>query len=205
MMNGIQTMPQNGLIEGRVLEATEDCFTVLVDDCAAPARRAAGCLLQPGADDVVLLYRRDESMYYILNVLERPQETVTRLALGAKAQIDCADELTVKSGHKLDLVSETLVSSSAKQQMNAHELEVNAQSAKATVGTFGFMAQKVDAAVKFLLQKLGRSYKTVETTDETHAANIRQRAEEVFTVESEYTVMLSDEITRIDGKQIQMG
>lgn len=183
--------------EGRVL-AVENCrFTIVADDEVASASRAAGCLLQPCAGDVVLLYRRAQGAFCILNVLEREGGCDAELALESPARITCAGPLTI--------AAPTIRSEAASMQFTAESLKLDAQKADVAVGALTFLAQKVDAAILLLLQKLGRSSRRVETTEEVHAAQIHLKADEILQAESKYTVMISDEITRIDGKQIQMG
>lgn len=183
--------------EGRVLAVEEGKFSVIAADEVAAATRAAGCLLQPGAGDVVLLYRRAQGAFCILNVLEREGGTESELSLESPARITCAGPLTI--------AAPVLKSEAASMHFTADQLKLDAQKADVAVGGLTFLAQKVDAVILLLLQKLGRSCRRVETTEEVHAARLHLKADEILQAESKYTVMISDEITRIDGKQIQMG
>ncbi len=194
-----------GMVEGRVLARNAAEFSVALTDGVVSARCAASCLLMPQEGDQALLYRRADGTHLLLHVLERQP--------GAPATIHAEGDLQVSCDGSLQLHGKKMVETTAAQVKTlATECEVNAESVKITarhtevaVGSLRVWAQKAEAVVQFLLQKLGRSVRSVETTDQNEAARICHKASELFQVESNYTVLLSDKTTRIDGEQIHMG
>lgn len=194
-----------GLCEGRVLEQTGQDYSVALDDGVFCARRAPGCLLAPEEGDVALLYSRPGGGYMILSILERREDAPAQVSVSGDLQLSCGGSLHLQGGQRIDLTAGVVQTTAADCAINAHNLQVHAQKADAVVGRFSFWAQTLDCAIRFIQQKLGRSFRSVETTDETQAAQIHLKAEGLYQVESQYTVMVSDKVTRIDGEQIQMG
>lgn len=194
-----------GLVEGRVLARNATECSVALGDGVVSARCAASCLLTPQEGDLALLYRRVNGTYQLLHILERESDVPMMIHAEGDLRVSCGGSLQLHGQKAVETASAQVNTVAAECVVNTESLKITSRQTEFAAGGVRVWAQKVDAVVQFLLQKLGRSIRSVETTDQNEAASICHKASELFQVESNYTVLLSDKTTRIDGEQIHMG
>lgn len=103
MNKNVAEMNASGLFAtGRITSRRRDGdWNVRIDGKAAPARKAAGCLLEPGKGDLALLVRADDGKVFVVQVLERGGEDVATVTLPGKATVVAGQgdgELAIKAG-----------------------------------------------------------------------------------------------------------
>src|SRR5579871_1081633 len=129
-----------GLIQAKVVDAGEDICRLLGPAGSFTARRAASCLLQPGAGDTVLAADLTDGTW-ILAVLVRggspaviplPADSTLKVAQGS-LQLSVPDELILAAGRQLSAI--------------APEVSLQAARAGVTLGALQFAAGLVEATV----------------------------------------------------------
>jgi hypothetical protein len=153
------------------------------------ARLAASCLLQPQVGDVVLIATH-VNQPYVLAVLER-------VATGPAV---------------LHVEGDARLSASGQLQLQAQALEITAERMSIWSRAANWVADAFDLAAERLRQSGGlvslhaRAYqRTVEEMELARAGHMDLRAKQLLHLQAEHTVMKSDELVKIDGKQIQVG
>lgn len=76
---------------------------------------------------------------------------------------------------------------------------------KAEVGRLTWRATEVRATAARVFHTIGRWVRRVTESEEARSKRVHQEVETLYQVESQYTLMTSKSVTRIDGEQIQMG
>ncbi len=178
------------------------------------AKRAVSCLVEPLVDDVVLLALAPNGGAYVLAVLEREE--------GAKATLSTDGDLEVRQRHGsftvaaqegIELVSSKDVAVIAGGlRVNAAEGDVAVQRlsflgglVRAEMDTVKMLAATFDSFVERLSQKVKRSYRTVEETDQLHAARIDYTASATMSLHAENSLITAEELVKVDGEQIHLG
>ncbi len=200
----------------------EDATVVLTDGATSVvrtrlgdlrARRAASCLVDPMPKDRVLVALSGDEVF-ILAVLVRAGEAPVRLSS------DESVEIVSRKGTVSILAQEGVTVASAKAvEISGAELGVHAERARVALAELGFVgklvdvsatalrvaAERVERTAGRLVERLGRSYRFVEETEQLRAKEIDLRAEGNLAMRADHTVVLARKIVKFDGSQVHIG
>lgn len=124
---------------GKVQQALDRHYVVVVDQRQIRAVQAAGCLLVPEPDDMVLLAEQAEGKTYIVSVLSR----LSRTAKPARINLP-ADTVIAAQGGDLLLCADRKIS------LTAPNMHFQADRGVAEIRDADFTAEKVDISVSRL-------------------------------------------------------
>jgi hypothetical protein len=207
--------PMEALITCGYVKGYVDAFyTVSSRGGTVRAERAAGCLLEPAVDDLVLICRDEEGRGFILSVLKRREgEGKSSLCLPGDTVLDIKEGTLTVSAERVELWGRRQLSASAPA------VEIKAVKGTALLGELSFLAGtlrgsigkimtkigSMETAVERLIQKVKRCYRDVEDFEETRIGRVRYLVKGMFSLQAKNTVIESEEAVRIDGDKIYLG
>lgn len=209
-----QSLGKARLEVGRVEQSLEGGWLVRTDGAMVVVKRAAACLLEPAAGDLVLLSHGPQAEAYVLSVLERQA--------GKAGRLSYAGDLAVAAqGGRLTLTgAEGLAIASDKDlAVAAERITVAAQEGEARIGFFSTIsrflttqaeqisiaAEAWDAVVLRLTQRLGFHQRFVSEAEEVQAASLRQLVDGTLTLHAKNTNVVAEEHVKVDAGQIHLG
>jgi hypothetical protein len=176
--------------------------------------RAAGCLVEPGVGDLVLLAVGEEKCY-ILTLLERADETLPfvvtlhegaaieaapgRIALQARREVTLQAQGRVGiTGERFDLTAREGRMVVRNLTMIGDRLESVWQECRETVSSMQTVCLK-------WVQNLGDSLRRVKNLDETHASHVRTLAAETIHTQGKFVNHTASEIVRVEVREVHLG
>ncbi|MBN2688564.1 MAG: DUF3540 domain-containing protein [Deltaproteobacteria bacterium] len=215
MENMAHVKPMEALITCGYVKGYVDAFyTVTCRGGTVRAERAAGCLLEPEVDDLVLICRDEEGRGFILSVLKRRKgEGKSSLCLSGDTVLDIKGGALTVSAERVDLRGRRQLSASAPA------IEIKAVKGTALLGELSFLAGtlrgsigkvmtkigSMETTAERLIQKVKRCYRDVEDFEETRIGRVRYLVKGMFSLRAKNTVIESEEAVRIDGDKIYLG
>jgi ethanolamine utilization microcompartment shell protein EutS len=198
---------------GVVIAASGAEITVRVGDAELCAARAASCLLEPFAGDLVLL-AMPEGGCYVLAILRREEGAPSRIAAEGDLELSAPKgKVVVAAGEGIDLLTPKEASVIA-DRLSLRAADVTAvldrlsylgSAVRAELGKLRVAASKIDGFFERTLQRVKRSYRFVEEIDQVRAKQIDMTAEGSVRVHAESVVVTADGLCKIDGEQIHLG
>jgi len=200
------------LVPARVLAWAEREGVLELDGQPATARLAFSCLVQPRAGDQVLAWNGGCGDPQVLGILERPDDQTMTLALPGATRIRSPGELSVLAGTSLTLaadqlqcVSDRAVHHSREAVLGFGEITAQGRVLRAHFDTVTVVGRMVQTLVRHLIQRTRSYLRATEESDQVQAGQIMRRADGLYALSSQYTVLTSSKDTRIDGERIHMG
>ncbi|MBK9260043.1 MAG: DUF3540 domain-containing protein [Polyangiaceae bacterium] len=178
------------------------------------ARRAASCLLVPEVGDRVLCVIETRGDAFVLAVLERADGAQrATVELPEKTLLRAAERLTIAANQGVDVVGggEVRISSARVEVTAMHTrlagrvLDVVGEVVGADLGRVKLVAKTVDGMLERLSQRVKRSFKVVEETDQVKARHLDYAAETVAHFRGEHTVVTAKDLVKVNGEQIHVG
>jgi hypothetical protein len=178
------------------------------------ARRAASCLIVPEVGDRVLCAVESRGDAFVLAVLER-KEAASRatMELPERTVVRAAERLSLAANEGVDIVGggEVRISSAAvevtslRTRLASRALEVVGDAVGADLGRVKIVAKSIDGMMERLSQRIKRSFRVVEETDQVKARHLDYAAETVAHFRGEHTVITAKDLVKVNGEQIHVG
>jgi len=200
-------------VSGQVIEARDGGFTVRVRGELVVCLRAASCLLEPVADDRVVVFREGAEAW-VLAVLDRAPGAVTDVVLDGDATVRSREgtvTVSAPKGVRLESPAEVrAVSGRFRVVAERAELMVKRVLAagdvvEAQVQHLRTHAGRLDQVIGHLTQSVRSAIRTVDDVDVVRANRIDYRAEQTMSLHGEAAVVTAREVVKVDGSQIQLG
>lgn len=213
-----------GTVESVGGEGDGDAIVVRISGRPVRVRRAVSCLVQPGVGDRVLValpraprsYAGLAEESYVLAVLARGE----RGASGVTLAVD--GDVTLKAqGGKVALVATegVTLTSAAKVELNAPELEVRAMKTSFFSASLAYIgrtldgeidrvrlaARTVDRAIDRVTERIQQSFRTIDQIERVKAKELDIDVDGDLDVHSDNTIMASEKLVKVDGEQIHFG
>jgi hypothetical protein len=150
----------------------------------------------------------------VLAVLEREAGAPAILSTEGDLEIrQRRGRVSIAAQEGIDLVAAKDVSvTSSGVNVHASEGSVVLQSLSfvgsavlAQVDRVKLLAETFDAVLDRFSQKVKRSYRTVEETDQVRAERIDYTATSTMSLHGENTLMTAEQLVKVDGEQIHLG
>jgi hypothetical protein len=161
------------------------------------ARVALSCLVRPVCGDTVLVADHDDALY-VLAVLERSSGQPIAMAFDRDTEITVTGTLAVQAETRMALQAPGI-------ELATQELSVVARTAR-------FVADTLEATARLIRQWSEswsvRSKSHDRQTDDlelVRAGHIDLKVDHVAQLRATHTIVKSTELTKIDGRQIQVG
>ncbi|HET7774416.1 MAG TPA: DUF3540 domain-containing protein [Burkholderiaceae bacterium] len=188
---------------GEVERDGADALTVSVSGRLVRARVAASCLLQPAAADVVLVAgtgaAADEpGAFWVVAVLQRAEPH-------AAATLALPDSTRLQAAAALSIDSPQLQLNAGRLDMVADELSVTARLSRWLADSLETIVRRLRQSADEHVQHARNSSRQVDELDMQRVGHLDLRARELMHLHSTHAIIKSQELVKIDGKQIQVG
>ncbi len=202
------------LAYGKVMGKEDGSYVVAAGEGSLKAGRAAGCVVEPEAGDVVLLSRDSFGRTYVLSVLEREGDAAYSLSFDRDVEIKAGEgKLRAAARDGIEAVT------AGKTRLVSGELCINAARAEATVEDLRFFSgliegnfekiklvgRSLDSVLDRVSQKVKRSYRWISETDHLQAGHLDYAVKKLMSLRGGYAIVTAREDVRIDGDKIFMG
>ena len=210
----VETLQPN-LEYGTVVEiSTDDTYEVEVCYGKIMARKAAGCLLQPQASDLVLTSVDIEGRCYILNILERkaiqglseivvPGDCVMQSRSGS-IEMRANTTLTMTAGDSIQVAGDSLEVNAHQAEVCISKMTVLGKILHTQVKRISTVARSIEQSLKRLTQRMETSERFVEDHEEVQTGSTRYLVEDTFTTHAGNTMNISEELHTMHAEQIHM-
>ena len=201
-----------GLIQAKVVDAGEDICRLLGPAGSFTARRAASCLLQPGAGDTVLAADLADGTW-ILAVLVRggspaviplPADSTLRVAQGS-LQLSVPDELTLAAGRQLTAIAPEVSLQAARAGITLGALQFAAGLVEATVDHIKTATEFLDTVAQRVRLKAVSVHREVEDLEHLKAGQLFYSIKNVLNMRGKHAVVSAQSEVRVDGERIHLG
>ncbi|WP_437872626.1 DUF3540 domain-containing protein [Sorangium sp. So ce363] len=199
---------------GTVVRADGAALVVETDAGELRAKRAKGCLLEPEAGDLVLVAVATDGRCYVLSVLERedgaPGSIVADGDLNIKLPagrlgVAAQDGIGLVSAKEVAVVSAGLSVNAVDGNVALQRLSFVGTLLRAEIGKAKVLAGSLDSVLERLSQRVKRSYRTVEESEQLRAERVDYVAKKTMSLRGENTLVTAQELVKIDGEQIHLG
>lgn len=217
-MTGTDLMLESRIAEGTVLQVDGKAGCLVeMPDGPVVCRKAAGCLLDPGEGDLVLvsLPAGDEGRCWILSVLERASvEEPATVTLHEGVML-------AASKGRLSLYSEkeTILQAQGRLSLSADTMDLSAGTANWFIRSLSMVGGRIESVwekarqtvasmqtvCSTWVQHLGDSVRHVSEVDETHADNVRILAKDTLQTQGKFVNQTASEVVKIDGREVHLG
>ena len=207
---------QTALETGKIVTAMPSRFVVMAGDAAMLARQAVGCLVEPRVGDTVLLAVTGAEEAFILSVLTRDGERSAPVDLvfdgpvslqvrdgGFSVQTD--GDLRLASRRKLACLSDVLSVQARQGRARLARFSFVGQFLKSRVRRLKTVALQADATFRRLTQRLENSFRFVADRDELQCRTSRVLVEDLLTMHSRNTLLMSEKKVTVHAEQIHLG
>jgi Protein of unknown function (DUF3540) len=178
------------------------------------ATRAASCLLEPCVGDRVLVAGSRREGFYVLAILTREEGTRAAVSLDGDLEVRlrsgrfvvaAQEAIDLVSAGQVTVVSEGVAVHAAVGDLAIDRLTVVGALVRAEIDAIKLFARRVDSVVERVAQRVKRSYRTVEETDQVRAERIDYVAKKTAHLHGENALVTAKELVKIDGEQIHVG
>jgi hypothetical protein len=176
------------------------------------AVRAAGCLLEPGEGDLVLLVQDYFGGGYILTVLERDPDkpaivdTPGNMILKAGGSIDIAGEDVNLSGtEQLDLVAPILNLRTRDGRIESENLSITGKHLSADLISVKTVLGSLESSIGRLVERIGRYYARVEELADMKYKKLRCIVQDSMLMKGRDVTVRAEKNINMDGKKINVG
>jgi uncharacterized protein DUF3540 len=174
-------------------------YRVNVEGDALDATRAASCLLEPEPGDRVLVAGSTVDGAYIIAVLERRNESPTRIGFQGATQI------TVSGGGLNVSADEGLTLHAKHGTAVIDRVSVFGREWVASIGSVKLIGNLLESFVDRLTQFARHSLRVVEGTEQVRGGIMDYRAQQSMSLRGREIVATAEELVKVDGGQIHIG
>lgn len=199
---------------GTVTSGEGPTFSVRTALGILAAERAVSCLVEPRRGDRVLYGGSRREGFYILAILTRADGAAVALSAEGDLQIHLSNGRFVVAAQKgVELISPMDVSAVAGTvHVNAGEGKVSVESLsffgslfRAEIESIKLLAERVDSTVDRVTQRLKRSFRAIEESDQVRAAHIDYEAKNTMSLHAANAIVSAESLVKVDGEQIHVG
>ncbi len=197
----------------RVISVSEKGVAVSMSGVTKMAQVAFSCLIRPIAGDLVLCAKNETGLYYILSIIERPDDQ--------DMAISFPENLTMQTNGTFTLLSEEAMTLATKDRLNCLSREAIHKSQDATIDvdnvtangtnfvsnfkTMSVIVHTMNTLARRVIRKAKSYIRHTEDYDQVNAGQMTRDVRGLFSMGTRHTVMVSKKDTKIDGERIHMG
>jgi hypothetical protein len=177
-------------------------------------QRAASCLLQPAAGDLVLIAVTPAGQGFVLAVLERLEGTPSTITLDGNLDIKlpngrlgfaAQEGVSVASGKDVSVVSGAVQVRAVEGNVALQSFTFLSTLFRAELEKAKVLGASLDTLFERLSQRVKRSYRVVEESDQLRAERIDHVAKGTMSLRGANTLITAEELVKVDGAQIHLG
>ncbi len=212
---GLPDMASSGatIDTARVVQRDNAEFLLVTTGALAlRGKKAAGCLLEPEANDTVLIVRNLAAGTYILTVLERGGHA-GRVMLPDDTTLGATDGALRLASDTVELVAATSTSINAPEiklqglrgEASFADLSLTACVTAVKTGKLSLVAATMDTVAERITQRVKDCFRWVARTDSTKAGQINISAEHRLDLKAGDASLVARHGVKVDGDKIHLG
>lgn len=197
-----------------VLSVTTKEILIEVTGIPQQAKVAFSCLVQPEPDDIVMHSQHESGVYYILGIIERPDNTKMTLEFPGDTTLkNNTGSLSIMSGksvsmlaaEKINLISNQVFHKSREAVIDYDELTARGENLQASFTYIRVFSHLISTMAKQVIDKFKSYIRHSEDSDMVKAGQMTRDVSGLYSMDSKYTILVSKKDTKIDGERIHMG
>lgn len=170
------------------------------------ARRAASCLLEPGAGDRVLVSGPSLDAAWVIAILERSGAAPSRISFVGDTELAVSQgSLSVKTDQSVHLDTDTLVMRAREGTAFIGRFDAVGEHWSAAIGCIKIVGSVLDTLMERVTQFARHSLRTIEGTDQLRTGIADYQARETMSLRGRQLLGTAEELVKIDGGQIHLG
>ncbi len=190
----------------RVCSCADGTFGVRTGAETVTAKQADGCLLQPQPGDTVLLSLSPHGNHYILTVIERARKEHNDIVLSGDVTLTAmGGSINLEAEHCLNLESPGIRVDAQEGALNIESCSFLGKLFNGHVESINLLGKNCNSLFKRMTQRLEVLFRHVSAHEEMQAASSRRVVDGHCVIQAENTTVLSEKVSKIDGKQVQLG
>lgn len=207
-------VPQSFQDSGTVLRVEDDRVLVQGPAGELRCRRAVSCVVDPRADDLVLVAGLANGDVYVLAVLERPGDqaavwsapgAVTLATPDGAVTVAARDGVNVVTPATLRVTSDAVSLTARTGDLAVQALAYAGALVAADLDELKLTARRVDTVAERLSQRLKRAYRTVTEIDQLRAEQGDWSFKKTLGLHAANVIATAKELVKVDGDQIHLG
>jgi hypothetical protein len=216
MANAARKLLSHHKVEPHLEEATvvavDEALVARTADGDCEVRRAKSCLVAPSVGDRVLLAFGQGRTPFVLAVLEG--EAASTIAVdgdldvkvrGGRFAVSATEGVEVVTGGALSFVSKALQARAFDADLVVDKLSYVGALVRAELDALKTVATTADSVFERVSQRVKRSFRFVEDSDNVKAGRIDYAAKSVIGMRAKNTIVAAEELVKVDAEQIQLG
>jgi hypothetical protein len=200
-------------ITAKIIARDGECYHALSEQGKVmTCRKADSCLLVPGVNDLVLLWRGGREAIFIFGILikesssgsiQLPQETMigdeegTVTLRGGKVLVEAAQEAAI--------VAPKVTQRGKEGEMQFQHFLFSSSRSYIKMDSVLVIASKVRSQIGRITQRIRDSFRRVERIDHVRAAYLDQEADVRYSVRAGHAAIIAEQEVKIDGDKIHIG
>ncbi|MGM0417352.1 MAG: DUF3540 domain-containing protein [Thermodesulfobacteriota bacterium] len=207
-----QSGENSSIKTGEVLSYKNNIADILISGEKIKAKKAFSCFLEPMHKDTVLCTCDEKGIYYILGILERKAEKSINISFPSNTEINSDNgNINVNSKNsvsflskRINFFSDSCLYKSKEATVAFDKVTAKGDEIQAYYKRIKTAADLISTISKHVMDKF-KTYIRSSKSDMVRSEQIIRKSEGLYSVESNHTLMKSNESTKIDGEKILMG
>ena len=200
-------------VTGTVAAVSGDSATIAIPGMRVNAKKAFSCFADPLPGDTVICCRDENGRFFILGILERNGTEKLSITYPADTAITSRrGSITIASPKRVTMVSESLnflsgeaIHKSASATIAFQDLTATGNTFQARYGTVRLISNLINTMARQVIDRFRGYTRQTEGHDQVKAGQATRSVKGLYSVDSKHTIMVSREVTKIDGEKILMG
>ena len=189
---------------GKVQQALDRHYVVEVGHRRIRAVQAAGCLLAPEPDDIVLLAEQAEGKVYIVSVLSRTAKPA-RINLPADTVVAAQDgDLLLYADRQISLKSPEMHFQVDRGVAEIRDADFTADTVEISISRLRAVWSAVETRAERVLQRVTRLYRRIRMED-SRLEELHCSVDKTCRIEAGEVRIEADERLRLDGERVEIG
>ncbi len=197
--------------ECEVVDINDKGVFINIAGNAKLAKISFSCLVQPMPGDLVLCSMSEKGQYYILSIIERPGAQDINFSFPADVSMHMPrgdfsllseKSITFASGGSLNCVSDKAMHKSREAAIDFEKATAKGQNLIASFKTVSMVSRVVNTIAERLTKRVKSYIRHSKDYDQVKAGEMTRKADGLFSMDSNRTVMISKKDTIIDGEHI---
>jgi len=181
-------------------------YIVLREHVLTRACRAAGCLLEPEAGDVVLTASASAGPVFILSVLSRTRpEADACLSTPGASMVLGPEVLKIRAGKEISVAAPSVSLAARTGQAYIDACMLRGEFLEIRFTKIRTVAKAVETLCERLVEELERSYRRVRDFEERRMGRLRTVVEGIFSLTAKNASIRAEKRLKMDGEKIHLG
>ena len=190
----------------------ERCFTVSTSHGIFRASTALSCLVHPHCGDKVLVACRSDATF-ILAVLERQTDSPTELRLKGEISLEVEGTLAIRTSEMLRLDGGKQLQGGANSvTLSGQHIAINGEHVSLVSRAVNWVADTLETTARIIRQTgeiwsvhAKTHHRRIEGLELVQAESLDLKARDLLNINTTHVLVKSQELVKVDAKQIQMG